>query len=138
MIEIYSDGDPYNIAWGIRTKQDIMLERRRQAGIYHGAISAMQARFVALHVGLFWGIGVFAIRDGDRIQFMIDDHTMMDCLERHHSADKFINGRIHHIHHLISQRELIVSTRYIEHHKNVASHILDTDATRFSSQTMHS
>lgn len=125
MTSLYSDGNPRAIAWGIRTADGTMLERRRQAGIYHGAISTIQAKFVALHVGLFWGIGVFAIRNGDAVRFMIDDPAMLECLERRASDDGFVDGRIRHIDALISQRGLRVAVHSIDPAENVASPLLD-------------
>ncbi len=124
MTSLYSDGNPNAIAWGIRTADDTMLERRRQAGIYRGAISTIQAKFMALHVGLFWGIGVFAIRNGDAVQFMIDDPAMLECLERRASDDGFVDGRIRHIGTLIAQRDLRVSVHRIDPSENVASPLL--------------
>lgn len=43
MISLYSDGDPYTIAWGIQTPDKTMLQWRAQAGMYRDAISAMQS-----------------------------------------------------------------------------------------------
>ena len=125
MISLYSDGDHRTIAWGIRTPDKTLLQWRAQAGIYHNAISTMQSRFVALHVGLFWGIGVFAIQNGDVVNLMIDDQAMRTYLKSRHTGDGFIDGRIRSIDLLISQRSLNVSIYGIEPSQNVATPLLD-------------
>lgn len=125
MISLYSDGDPRTIAWGIRTPDKTLLQWRAQAGIYRDSISAMQSRFVALHVGLFWGIGVFAIRNGGVVRFMIDDDTMLAYLESHHAGDVFIDGRMRSMDLLINQRDLDVSVYDIEPSQNLATPLLE-------------
>lgn len=124
MISLYSDGDPRTIAWGICTPDKTLLQWRAHAGIYRDSISAMQSRFVALHVGLFWGIGVFAIRNGGAVRFMIDDDTMRAHLESRHTGDGFIDGRMHSIDLLINQRGLDVSVYGIEPSQNLATPLL--------------
>lgn len=124
MISLYSDGDSSTISWGIRTPEQTLLQWRVQAGIYHNVISHMQARFVALHVGLFWGIGVFTIQNGDHVQFMIDDPTIVLNLERRSSGDAFVDGRMRSIDQLIRQRDLKVSVYEIDPTQNIASPLL--------------
>ena len=124
MISLYSDGDPRTIAWGIRTPDKTLLQWRAQAGIYRDSISTMQSRFVALHVGLFWGIGVFAIRNGGAVRFMIDDDTMLAHLKSRHTGDALIDGRMRSMDLLISQRNLDVSVYGIEPSQNLATPLL--------------
>ena len=124
MISLYSDGDPRAIAWSIQTPDKTLTQRRAQAGIYRDRISAMQARFVALHVGLFWGIGVFAIKNGAAVRFMIDDGAMLERLKSHQAGDGFIDGRMRSIDLLISQRNLEVSVYGIEPSQNPATPLL--------------
>jgi hypothetical protein len=125
MASLYSDGNPRAISWAIRTPQETLLQRREQAGIYHDSITPMQARFVALHVGLFWGIGVFAIQNGGTVRFMIDDPAMMSHLESRCSGDAFIDGRMRSIDLLVKQRGLDLSVHRIEQSENVATPLLE-------------
>ena len=125
MVSLYSDGNPRTISWAIRTPLETLLQWRAQAGIYCDRITPMQARFVALHVGLFWGIGVFAVRDGVTVQFMIDDPAMMSYLASRSSGDAFIDGRMRSIDLLIGQRGLDVSVYGIESSENVATPLLE-------------
>ena len=125
MISLYSDGDPRTIAWSIHAPDKTLSQWRAQAGIYRDAISVMQSRFVALHVGLFWGIGVFAIRDGGTVRFMIDDDIMLEHLKSHHTGDGFIDSRMRSIDLLINQRNLSVSVYGIEPSQNLATPLLE-------------
>lgn len=129
MVSLYSDGNPRTISWAIRTPLETLLQRRAQAGIYRDRITPMQARFVALHVGLFWGIGVFAVRDGGAVQFMIDDPAMMSYLESRSSGDSFIDGRMRSIDMLIGQRSLDVSVYGIESSENAATPLLERNGS---------
>lgn len=93
--------------------------------MYHGIVSDMQARFMALHVGLFWGIGVFAIRNGDDVLIMVDGQTMLSYLETPGSSgDDFIDGRIHFVNMLAEQRGLGVTFQRTSHADNIASALL--------------
>lgn len=122
---LYSDGNPHRIAWAIRTGTQTLTQWRNQAEIYRGIVSDMQARFMALHVGLFWGIGVFAIRNGDDVLIMVDDQTMLSHLESPGSSgDGFIDGRIHFVNMLVEQRRLGVTLRRTSHADNIASALL--------------
>lgn len=122
---LYSDGSPRRIAWAIRTGTQTLTQWRNQAEIYRGIVSDMQARFVALHVGLFWGIGVFAIRNGDDVRIMVDDQTMLSHLESPGSSgDDFIDRRIHFVNMLAEQRGLGVTLRRTSRADNIASALL--------------
>ena len=124
MISLYSDGDPRTIAWCIRTPDKTLLQWRAQAGMYRDSISTLQSRFVALHVGLFWGIGVFAIRNGGTVRFMIHDDAMLARLKSRHTGDEFMDGRMRSMDILISQRDLDVSVYGIEPSQNLATPLL--------------
>ena len=126
MISIYSDGNTDAIAWAIKTARETQTQRRTQAKIYQGAVSPLQAKFMALHVGLFWGVGVFAVRNGDDVQFMVDNHAMISSLKSRSSNDLFINNRINHIDALIRQRCLTVSVYAIKPSANIATPLLLT------------
>lgn len=117
---IYSDGDSRRISWAIQTKRHTLRERRVQARVYRGRVSKMQAKFMALHVGLFWGIGVFAIQNGDAVRFMVDDHSMMFSATSGHSGDSFIDSRIRFVNMLARQRNLDVSFAYVDPGDNPA------------------
>jgi hypothetical protein len=61
----YSDGNANEIIWIIQTKDSIIEQNRKHVEIYKNRISNLQSKYVALHIGLFLGIGVFKIKNGD-------------------------------------------------------------------------
>ncbi|MDE1862361.1 MAG: hypothetical protein KGI33_05565 [Thaumarchaeota archaeon] len=84
-----------------------------------------QSKFVALHVGIFWGIGRFIIKNGDSVNVLIDLKSMLDHLVGSRpSADPFVINRTRFIQQLISQRNLLVRYRLIGHHDNKATSLL--------------
>lgn len=117
--ELYTDGDAYHISWAIRTDQKNIMQRRNQASIYRGIVSEIQAKFMALHVGLFWGVGVFAIKRGDHVNMMIDSKDMVPYLVDG-TNDKFIGHRIRFVNLLIEQKELTADISSIQPTQNIA------------------
>ena len=117
--ELYSDGDAYRISWVVRTGQKDIVQRRNQASMYKGAVSKIQAKFMALHVGLFWSVGVFAIKKRDHVHLMIDSNTMRSYLEDG-TDDNFIGHRIRFVNVLIEQKDLSVDIQSIEPAQNAA------------------
>ena len=117
--ELYTDGDAYRISWVIRTGQKDVMQHRKQAGTYRGVVSNIQARFMALHVGLFWGVCVFAIKKGDHIKMMIDNTQMIPYLVDG-TDDRFIGHRIRFVNLLIEQKELTADISSIMPSENIA------------------
>ena len=74
----YSDGDAKKISWIIHTNDSIIEQNRDHAEIYKDKVTKLQSKYVALHVGLFWGIGVFIIKNGDTIKIKLDEKIMHD------------------------------------------------------------
>lgn len=81
----------------------------------------MQSKYIALHVGLFWGIGVFIIKNEDTIKIKCDDKEIFDHLSsKTKPNDDVIEKRTFFINQLINQRKLKVGFELIEHDKNLA------------------
>ena len=59
----YSDGNQKKIAWVIQTNDIAIEQLRDHADIYLDRITDEQSRYIALHVGVFWGIGKFIIKN---------------------------------------------------------------------------
>lgn len=78
--EFYFDGNTKRISWAIQTEDSIVKEIRDHAEIYRDKITNLQSKYVALHVGLFWGIGVFIIKDKDSMKIMLDEKVMYNHL----------------------------------------------------------
>ena len=84
-----------------------------------------QSRFIALHVGIYWGIGVFIIKDGDTINVMCNSIKMYDILNsKDKTSDQIINDKIHFTNLFIEQRKLVVNYHLIDNEKNPASEII--------------
>ena len=92
-----------------------MKQDREHIEIYKNKITDLQSKYVALHVGLFWGIGVFVIKDEDAIKIKTDEKIMFDQLSKDiQSDDDFIQKRIKFINQLIAQRKLKVEYELIQ------------------------
>ncbi|MDH3832744.1 MAG: hypothetical protein OES34_01110 [Nitrosopumilus sp.] len=81
----------------------------------------VQSKYVALHVGLFWGIGVFIIKNEDKIKMKLDEKIMYDhFIYNSKIEDEFIEKRIQFIRQLIKQRKLKIEFELIDSNKNLA------------------
>ena len=84
-----------------------------------------QSRFIALHVCLYWGIGVFAINDGDIVDVMCYSEEMYDILNlKQKTTDQIINDKINFINLFIEQRNLTVNYHLIKNDNNPASELV--------------
>lgn len=122
---IYSDGDARRISWVIQTSARLHKQWRDQAEIYRHQVSKIQARCIALHVGLFWGIGVFAIKDCDSVCLAIDNDRMISAVRKGSDDDIFVERRMNFLNMLIKQRKLEVTIRRIRSSDNVATPLLN-------------
>ncbi|NND87412.1 MAG: hypothetical protein HKM23_08870 [Nitrosopumilus sp.] len=117
----YFHGDVKNISWVIQTDESTAEQNREQVDIYKDKISDLQSKYIALHVGLFWGIGVFIIKNDDCIKIKCDDKKIFEHLtSKIKSTDEFIEKRIFFINQLINQRKLNVEFEFIKQNENLA------------------
>jgi hypothetical protein len=117
----YSDGNAKKISWVIQTKDSIVEQNREHADIYKDKVTSLQSKYIALHVGLFWGIGIFIIKNEDSIKIKLDEKIMY----RHFTSnlkiqDELIEKRIRFIRQLIEQRKLKIEFEMIDTDKNLA------------------
>jgi len=120
----YSDGTAKKISWSIQTKDLIINQSREHPQIYMDKVSTVQSKYIALHVGLFWGIGTFAIKNEDSVIIKLDEVSMYEHLESNKEAhDEFIKKRIKFIKQLIAQRNLKVRYELISAKENIAQKI---------------
>ena len=119
---LFFDGNTKRISWAIKTGNSIIEQEREHAGIYFDKITKQQSKYVGLHVGIFWGIGTFIIKNRDIVKVAIDDKTMFEHLSSNQkSFDAFIEKRTYFIRQLIEQRELKIQYELITHEKNLAT-----------------
>lgn len=123
---LYSDGNAKRISWLIQTNDSSVDQSREHADIYRDKISNIQSKYVALHIGLFWGIGIFVIKNGDHIKIKLDDKTMFEQITSNLKIkDEFIQNRVKFISQLILQRKLKIEFELILQNDNLANKLLD-------------
>jgi hypothetical protein len=100
-------------------------QTRVQTENYNDKITKIQAKYVALHVALFWGIGTFNIKNKDSIKIKLDKKIMCQQLKTQISIqDEFIKNKIKFIQSFIKQRKLRVEFELINSQNNLAEKLL--------------
>ncbi len=117
----YSSGDAKTISWAIQIGDTIQEQTRDHAEIYNDKVSILQSKYIALHVGLFWRIEVFILRNKDSIKIKLDEKTMYDQITSNSFVEDFlIEKRIQFIKQLIAQRKFDVEFELITEKENLA------------------
>ncbi len=121
----FCDGTQKRISWVIQNDNSTVEQFREQAEIYVDKVSNEQAKYIALHAGIFWCIGRFIIKNGDTVKVMLDSRPMFDHLSgNNNSTDSFIKTRISFLNQLINQRKLVVHYELIEPQQNISTKLL--------------
>ena len=121
----FFDGNEKRIAWEIRNNDSKTEQIREHVNVYLNKVTKDQSKIIALHVGLFWGIGRFIIKNKDEIIVMIDNKNLFKAITKSIViTDKFIQTRIHFINQLIKQRELNIDYKLIESKENHLSKLI--------------
>ena len=121
----FSDGNTKGISWTVKTGESKIEQKREHAEMYVDRVTNEQSKYIALHVGIFWGIGTFVIKNGDTINVMLDLKSMYECLTNNSkSSDDFIDARMDFINQLIAQRKLDIHYHLIDSKENLASNLL--------------
>ena len=128
--KLFLDGTKDKFSWILQTGDQVKKEFRIHPPAYYSGYKLdvkndEQSKFIALHVGLYWGIGVFIIKDGDIVDVMCDSKKMYDIMNsKRETADPIINDKIHFTNLFIEQRKLIVNYHLIDSDKNPASELI--------------
>ena len=128
--KLFLDGTKTKFSWIIQTGNQIKKEFREHPPAYYSGYKLDvknddQSKFIALHVGLYWGIGVFIIKDGDTVDVMCDSKKMFDIINlKEQTTDQIINDKINFINLFIEQRKLIVNYHLIDEVNNLASELI--------------
>ncbi len=128
--ELFFDGNLKEYSWSIKTGKEIINQIREHPAAYlsGGKLDIKnkeESRFVALHVGIYWGLGVFIIKDFDKIHIMCDSKEMYKILiQQHKTMNQIIDDKIHFISQLVSHRNLKLEYHLIEPTKNIAAEYL--------------
>jgi len=140
--ELFFDGNLKEYSWSIKTGEGVVNQIREHPPAYlsGGKLEIKdneESRFVALHVGIYWGLGVFIIKDFDKIHVMCDSKEMYEILiQQYKTENQIIDDKIHFINQLVSHRNLKLEYRLINPTKNIATEHLSgknkTSASRDS------
>jgi len=118
----FFDGNAKRIVWMIQTNDSSVEQKREHPNIYLNKVTIQQSKYIALHIGLFWGMGSFIFNNEDSITIMIDNKKMFDHLSRNEKlSDRFINTRIFFITQLINQKKLKINYELVDPTKNLVS-----------------
>ncbi|MFB5621705.1 MAG: hypothetical protein ACE5Q7_02085 [Candidatus Nitrosomaritimum yanchengensis] len=121
----FFDGNSKRIAWMIKNKKSEIKQKREHADIYLDKITNQQSKYIALHVGLFWGIGRFVIQNEDQINVKIDNKQMFEHINYGKKiSDSFINTRSGFIFQFIKQRKLKINYELITPEENHVSKLI--------------
>lgn len=119
---LFFDGDTKRISWVIQTNNSTIEQKREHVDIYLDKVTIRQSKYIGLHVGIFWGIGTFIIKNQDVVKIAIDDKIMYDHLSTNQkNDDRFIEKRAEFIRQLIKQRKLKIQYEMIPREKNLAA-----------------
>ncbi len=122
---LYSDGNAKKISWAIKTENDLKEQFRDHADIFLDKVTNLQSKYIALHVGLFWSIGVFIIKNEDTVKIMLDSDEMIRHLSSDtKSDDQILEHRKRFINQLGTQRNLKFTYEKIDTSENNASRFL--------------
>ena len=122
---LYSDGNQKKISWIIQTGESSEQEDRIQVDEYLDKVTNEQSKYITLHVGIFWGVGRYVIKNEDIVDVMLDSKTMYEHLQNNAKiSDEFIEKRTWYYHELINQRKLKIRYHLIEPKENLASKFL--------------
>ncbi len=121
----YFDGDQKKISWVIENSQTRSEESRTHPEYFCNKVSLEQSKYIALHVGIFWGVGRFIIKNKDIVKVMLDQKTMFDRLVKNKLTDDvFIERRMLFIDQIIQQRDLDIRYQIINPVENKANKLL--------------
>ncbi|HSA77222.1 MAG TPA: hypothetical protein VLE02_06745 [Nitrosarchaeum sp.] len=119
---LFFDGNSKSISWVIQTDNSIVEQKREHVEIYLDKVTNQQSKYIGLHIGIFWGIGTFIIKNEDIVIITTDDKTVFDHLiSNQKSDDEFIEKRTFFIRQLIEQRKLKIKYDLVAPEKNLAA-----------------
>ena len=119
---LFFDWNSKRISWVIQTEESIVEQKREHAEIYLDKVTNQQSKYIGLHVGIFWGIGTFIIKNEDIVKITTDDKLVFEHLiSNQKSNNEFIEKRTSFIRQLINQRKLKIKYELVESDKNLAA-----------------
>ncbi|NMI83483.1 MAG: hypothetical protein EX286_02445 [Candidatus Nitrosopelagicus brevis] len=134
--DIFFDGNVKEYSWSIKTNDKVADQIREHPPAFRsgGKLDIKnneESRFVALHVGIYWGLGVNIIKDNDVVNVMCDSKIMFEIMTGAEKIDNdIINDKIYFINQLTNLRKLKLNYQLIESKENIATkHLFGEDDT---------
>ena len=131
--ELFFDGTVKKYSWSIRTGDEIVNQIREHPPAYlsGGKLNvkdSTESKFIALHVGIYWGLGVFIIKDYDTVNVMCTSNDMYQILSHISSTDnQIINDKVHFVEQLTNHRNLKINSQITQQENNLATKQLSGD-----------
>ncbi|MDC0170925.1 hypothetical protein OAJ04_04020 [Candidatus Nitrosopelagicus sp.] len=125
--EIFFDGNTKEYSWSIKTENNIADQIREHPPAFRSGgklniTNNEESKFVALHVGIYWGLGVNIIKDNDVVNVMCDSEIMFGIMTKGEKNDnEIINDKVYFINQLTNLRKLKINYKFIESRKNIAT-----------------
>ena len=134
--DIFFDGNVKEYSWSIKTNDKVADQIREHPPAFRsgGKLDIKnneESRFVALHVGIYWGLGVNIIKDNDVVNVMCDSKIMFEIMTGAEKIDNdIINDKVYFINQLTNLRKLKLNYQLIESKENIATkHLFAEDDT---------
>ena len=131
--DLFFDGNVKEYSWSIKTGNEIVNQIRVHPPAYlsGGKLEIKnneESRFVSLHVGIYWGLGVFIIKDYDTVNVMCTSNDMYQILSHISSTDnQIINDKVHFVEQLTNHRNLKINYQITQQENNLATKQLSGD-----------
>ena len=125
--ELFFDGTVKKYSWSIRTSEEIVNQIRVHPPSYLSGgkldVKAIEeSKFIALHIGIYWGLGVYIIKDNDQVNVMCDSKLMYEVFTQGKESDnQIINDKIHFINQLTKLRNLKMNFQLIDAENNLST-----------------
>tara|TARA_B100001540_G_C15411181_1_gene463350 strand:- start:155 stop:598 length:444 start_codon:yes stop_codon:yes gene_type:complete len=131
--DLFIDGNIKEYTWTIKTgeKQVDQIREHPPAYMSGGKLdvkASEESKFIALHIGIYWGLGVFIIKDNDQVNVMCDSKSMYEIFTKGKTSDnQIINDKIRFINQLTELRKVKMNFQLIETRDNLSTKHLFAD-----------
>ena len=125
--DLFLDGNIKEYTWTIKTGEKLAEQIREHPPAYMSGgkldVRAIEeSKFVALHIGIYWGLGVFIIKDHDQINVKCDSKLMYEIFtDEITSNNQIIKDKVHFINQLTTQRNLKMKFQLINPEENLST-----------------
>jgi len=125
--DLFIDGNIKEYTWTIKTGEKLAEQIREHPPAYMSGgkldVKAVEeSKFIALHIGVYWGLGVYIIKDNDQVNVMCDSKTMYEIFTQGKISDnQIINDKIRFINQLTELRKLKMNFKLIDTKENLTT-----------------